>query len=513
MPIYEIELKDGDLIQVEVSEGWESPALFDEIATQEQARRATIDIGPVRAGVRAGLETMRKGYETLMGPVERTLGQEVDPEFAKQWAAEQAALQARYPTPTVVGGAAPYMAMPYSTLPKAAASGAVTGMLEADVDPYADPGGAVVAGVKGAALGLGTTLAAERLMRPFTPSEPARGLMDEGIQPTVGQARGGVVGAMEEKLQSVPFMGDAIIRARTRSVKELNAAALKRAAPPGVKADFKDMPIKDAVGWLADTYTDAYNSIYKGKNFPLRSSDLSAIQKTIDSKQYLISDDVRDQALGYLREILEVGRDGANYSGEIISQTLSEVRRIARTAKRSQSLAEQEQGKLYEGLARQLEKWRDRNLSPAQREKAHRIDRSYANYKRVERAASYLGQDDMFTPAQLLNAVKAEGGARQFAKGRALMQDLAAPGRQALAAKIPDSGTATRLMSGAGLGAGLGYIDPSLLAAYGAGTGASWLGQMRPIQRYMLGGYRWQEPAARMLAPTAGRIATPMMLQ
>ena len=79
------------------------------------------------------------------------------------------------------------------------------------------------------------------------------------------------------------------------------------------------------------------------------------------------------------------------------------------------------------------------------------IDKAYANFKRIQRAAAGVGTEDgVFTPAQLLSAAKAMDRTkdkRAFSEGTALLQDLAAAGKEVMPSKVPDSGTAGRLLS------------------------------------------------------------------
>ena len=79
------------------------------------------------------------------------------------------------------------------------------------------------------------------------------------------------------------------------------------------------------------------------------------------------------------------------------------------------------------------------------------IDRAYANFKRIQRAASGVGADEgVFTPAQLHNAVRAldkSKDKRSFSEGNALLQSLTAAGKDVMPSKVPDSGTAGRLMN------------------------------------------------------------------
>jgi hypothetical protein len=93
------------------------------------------------------------------------------------------------------------------------------------------------------------------------------------------------------------------------------------------------------------------------------------------------------------------------------------------------------------------------------------INTGYANFKRVQKAAGYLGADEgVFTPAQLQSAVKAADFSKdkaRFAEGNAFMQDLSGAGKSMLSNKVPDSGTAGRLWLGGGALAS-GALNPAI---------------------------------------------------
>jgi hypothetical protein len=111
----------------------------------------------------------------------------------------------------------------------------------------------------------------------------------------------------------------------------------------------------------------------------------------------------------------------------------------------------------------------------------------------VENAAGKQGaKEGVFTPAQLESAARALDSSlrkRSFAHGKALMQDLGTAGDTVLAQKLPDSGTASRLMYGlGGAGAGAGYLAAGIpgVAATGAGLGLGALAYSRPAQNALV---------------------------
>lgn len=110
-----------------------------------------------------------------------------------------------------------------------------------------------------------------------------------------------------------------------------------------------------------------------------------------------------------------------------------------------------------------------------------KINEGYANFKRIQRAASGVGANEgVFTPAQLQSAVKAMDKSKdkaRFAQGDALLQDLSEAGKARLSQTVPDSGTPFRLATMATLGGGAA-INPIIpLSALIGAAGYSRAGQ------------------------------------
>ena len=136
-----------------------------------------------------------------------------------------------------------------------------------------------------------------------------------------------------------------------------------------------------------------------------------------------------------------------------------------------------------------------------------KINEGWANFKRVQRAASGVGSDSgVFTAAQLQSAVKALDRSKDkgaFARGEALMQDLTDPAKAVLASRVPDSGTPTRLMAGLAAGGGVGMVSPTALVA---GLGAS-SAYTRPGQAALAALLARRPDAAQPIASALERLA------
>jgi hypothetical protein len=154
--------------------------------------------------------------------------------------------------------------------------------------------------------------------------------------------------------------------------------------------------------------------------------------------------------------------------------------------------------------------------NPAYADELKAINSGWANFKRLERAAGYVGAEDgAFSPANLQSAVKALDRSKdrgRFARGDALMQDLSDAGKSVLGAKVPNSGTADRLMNAGALGSGL--VNPMIPLGLLAGAGS----YSAPVQRALVAGVSSRPPAAQsiaellnksspMLAPAGGLLA------
>jgi len=97
-------------------------------------------------------------------------------------------------------------------------------------------------------------------------------------------------------------------------------------------------------------------------------------------------------------------------------------------------------------------------------------DLGYANFKILQKAASGVGAvDGKISPSALQSAVRASDRSLdkgRMAEGRALMQDLSNAGKDVLTNKVPDSGTAGRMMAGSIPGMAVGLAASPLGIAY-----------------------------------------------
>lgn len=324
-------------------------------------------------------------------------------------------------------------------------------------------GGAVPA----VAAGLG------RVISPMASKNADLGLLRaEGVKPTVGQILGGRWNALEEKLQSLPIMGDAIANARGRALQQFNTAAINRAtAPIGVRVEGVG---QSAVSEAGDAVSQAYNNALGSMKF-LRfdqkfGTDLAQLQQMAQS----LTPPMRAKFNATLQDVVG-GR--VSTAGTMLPETFkkveSEIGNQASRYGRSAVASEQELGDALKQLQDLLRQQVGR-ADPSAADAIKAANQGWANLVRVEGAAKGAkNAEGVFTPAQLNTAIQAADQSvrkRAVARGDALMQDLGTAGQNVLGNKIPNSFTTDRaLIAGGGLGAGL--LNPAIPAGLLAGAG------------------------------------------
>jgi hypothetical protein len=114
----------------------------------------------------------------------------------------------------------------------------------------------------------------------------------------------------------------------------------------------------------------------------------------------------------------------------------------------------------------------ERSAGPESAAELKAANTAWANFVRIADASGRAGAvEGRFTAPQLDAAVRKAGSKSAYRKGDALMQDLSDAGKGVLPSSVPDSGTASRIFTGGGVGALLGNmagIEPTTMALGGA---------------------------------------------
>lgn len=343
----------------------------------------------------------------------------------------------------------------------------------------------------GAAFGGATSLltgAVGRMISPNASKNPQLDLLRaEGVKPTIGQTLGGWANRAEEKAQSIPIMGDAISAARSKAGEGLNRAAFNRSLSPiGEKLPMNVKLGNDAVEYTYKRLGGSYDKL-----LPKLTTQADA---TFDSSLASLKTMVQQSALDpkYANKfdqivqtrLVDKFQGNSAMTGETLKQTQEFFTKEIKRYGQSQDPDARLLGDALKEVGSQLNQLVTRS-NPKHAAELKAINTGYAAFKRVQKAAGYLGAEDgVFTPAQLQGAVKAADFSKdkaRFAEGNAFMQDLSAAGKNVLNNKVPDSGTATRLMMGAG-GLASGALNPAIPAGL-LGGAAMYSPQMQSLLR------------------------------
>lgn len=318
-----------------------------------------------------------------------------------------------------------------------------------------------ISGVMGAAFP-----AVASMVKPNVRPDVAK-LMSEGVTPTPGQIMGGVAQSVEDRLTSLPVLGDAISYSRKKGLDEFNKAALSRALKTtGGKVD--DIG-REGVASVRQQLQESYDKLLPSLSF---KADKQFVNELNTVRQ--MASQLPDSQSKQFEKIVAVQLKGKMtkpglMSGERLKEVESELGRIARGYSNDPSFDNRQLGSAVEEVQNLIRQTLVRT-NPAKAEELQAINSGWANYARLRDAASRQGSaEGKFTPAQLAAAVRSQDktvGKRAYSEGTALMQDLSDAGKNVLASKYPDSGTAGRLLMGAGALGGGAALSP---AAVGAG--------------------------------------------
>jgi hypothetical protein len=358
------------------------------------------------------------------------------------------------------------------------------------------------------------TAGAARAISPKASVNPQlQALRAEGVRPTIGQTLGGKANAMEEKAMSLPIVGDVIGSARRGAAADLNTAAFNRALSPVGKELPKGMAGREAVQYVDDILSAEYNKLLPSLTV---KADKAFTNELANLRQMVNTGSLDPKSANAFNRILQndvLGKlRGQNaLTGQTLKDVESDlgghVRRLANSTDSDQRLVgdalQEVQSSLRNLLARS---------NPQKADELKKINTAWANFKRVQKAAGYVGAEDgVFSPAQLQSAVRALDRSKdkaRFSEGNALMQDLSDAGKAVLGSKVPDSGTAGRLMLGGGA-AGAALMDPSLTAPALLGAGAA--AYSRPVQN-MLATMLASRPQAAQPVANAFRQSAPIFV-
>ena len=340
--------------------------------------------------------------------------------------------------------------------------GAVAGALtpneqgKSGLDALAELPQKAMYGAGGGVLGTGVVRGAANVIGPNLDTA-VRKLIGEGVNLTPGQMIGGMAQRIEDKLTSVPLLGDIIQSSRSKGIEEFNKAAYRRALEP-IGGKVPESTGRAGMESVKNQISGAYNELlpkltYKPDNQFLTS--LSNVRNEIEGIDPDNAKKVADTVFDVVSKRLDKNGEVKGEAFKVIEEKLGG---LAKTYRASQDADQKLMGDAYANALGELRQNLARN-NPQFAEQLNKINTSFANFARLRGAGSMANTQEMFTPNQLAAAIKSadqSSGRGATATGTALMQDLSDAGVQILPGKIPDSGTAGRQVINSALGALLG---------------------------------------------------------
>lgn len=356
-----------------------------------------------------------------------------------------------------------------------AAQGGLSGALTSSATDNSGPHDALV----GALLGATIPTALEGIRKVSNPliNQSAQFLADHGVTLTPGQILGGAMQRIEDAATSVPFLGDMIKNAQKRSIESFNTAAFNDSLSDIGEKLPKNIPAgRDAVQYAADKIGQEYNRILapaKVAADPQFQSDVGQLWKNAQN----LPQDSRAQFDRILQnEVLDRFTSHGLMNGETYKGIDSTLGKISADLNGSTNYDDRILGGAVRELKSSLRQALERS-TPGISDSLQNADSAYAKFLRVQQAAGMLGaKEGVFTPAQLANAVKgldSSGRKAAFARGNALMQDLAENGKSVLSQTVPDSGTPMRGLVNLGILGAAGHsigMPPAAIPAVAAAS-------------------------------------------
>lgn len=347
-----------------------------------------------------------------------------------------------------------------------ATTGAALGAANGAVEPIENPGnnfwqqklGQI--GANAAVGGIATPVAAGIGSMLSGVVDPVKQrLADMGITMTPGQILGGGWNTVENKMTSLPLIGDLIKGAQQRGVQSFNKAAYDQVlAPLGQKysGPVGQEGIEGVQRAIGNAYDDALSNMTFRASDPQFQSDITNLsglaQGLPAAQQHTFMNVLQNQVFGKLSP--QGWMDGPTLKG-----VQSELSRAARGYGGDPSFDNRQLGTAIGEIKNAIDASLPRYNAPDAVQGLANANSAWANFVRLRGAAGSQGamnNGGIFTPAQFQSAVRAADksvGKGASASGNALMQDFSQDAMGVLGKGYPDSGTAGRLGTAGAIGA------------------------------------------------------------
>lgn len=342
-------------------------------------------------------------------------------------------------------------------------AGATTPITEGEYSKELGKNVALGAALGAAGSGVGEGVA--RVISPKASTNPmVQALKNQDVEMTPGQVLGGRFGINEEKLASIPILGDKIAARRNEAITAWNRAMLNKA---GESIGFKTNKTGvDAITDLNSAVKNAYNKAVEAS--PVVQIDEPFVQSLQKIREMAATQAFAEPAQKAVDLNIKRMVSGIEPNGRLLPETWkkidSELGQILRKAKDPQ----------FQDAIRELQKqWRGLagRSNPEQAKLFRAADQAYYGLERLTNA-TYRKSQDMgeFTPSQLFSAAKKGVSKASLKEKKAPFVTEAMEAQEILGNRVPNSGTFDRAILPAILAGSV--IDPSTALLVGAGASA-----------------------------------------
>lgn len=441
-----------------------------------------------------------------------------------------------------------------SSIPAAAGAGAVTGAALAPEDRAGAAFGGAAGGAIGEGVGKVLTKSLGGLVSGRVTPE-ARQIMDQGAFVPMWQATDSkVLRNAAERAKALPVAGNLIKGQERAGIESWNKVLTKEATPPMPVLDdagnvlrWESKPVTEighkGLNELDQRFNDAYGALYGNRGVPVDDvfnqeigslmqgveryypSESASVQgivnKVVDTLTAPVQETVTktggnavgkgavsSKATTPIVTSTEPGREVVSYQS--VKTALEEVNKAIDGAWKA---GNSDKAEALSALRTSLESMRTRGLPPEVQAMGGDINKAYAKFKTLERAAGSLGAQKagaVVTPSQQLNSIKARDRSPNksaFARGNAPGQTQALTANSVYGSELPDvgPGTAEKLLPLIGFGLPMIGADMGATALLGTQTGQKFLMGQLPgqagIRQY---GNQYLVPALRAYGTAMG---------
>ena len=308
----------------------------------------------------------------------------------------------------------------------------------------------------GAASGGGAAVAGNAITGLLAPKvrAPAASLMREGVELTPGMRAGGGFKRMEDALTSMPVVGDVVRNAQNRAFETFGSAVANRALAPINAKLPAGVTGRDAVAYTERALGDAYDSVLRQVGHV--RSDPQMLGELVSLKNMVRTSPMPAEVKAQFDSVISNQITGKlQGQGAMTAETFkgaeSELGRLAAKYGADASADKQLLGDALQEAQAIMRRTLERSSSPQVAAEAKAANAGWAEFKRMQRAASMTGsRGGVFSPEAYLSAVRALDPSKDkgaFARGNALGQALGDDAVATMGRTIPDSGTPFRTLA------------------------------------------------------------------